>query len=54
MYRELNEEVGLSAQDVLVLGETKDWLYYVLPSRYQRVGQQPFCIGQKQKWFFLR
>lgn len=52
LYRELNEEVGLASADVNVLGVTKGWLRYRLPSRYVRQ-QQPVCIGQKQKWFLL-
>jgi NTP pyrophosphohydrolases including oxidative damage repair enzymes len=53
LYRELEEEVGLRAQDVEILGVTRGWLRYRLPSRYVRQ-QQPVCIGQKQKWFLLR
>lgn len=52
LFRELNEEVGLRPQDVSVLGVTKGWLRYRLPSRYVRQ-QHPVCIGQKQKWFLL-
>ena len=44
MYRELHEEVGLTEDDVSVLGSTDDWLRYRLPKRYvrlrQRVSQQ--------------
>ena len=54
MYRELNEEVGLDAGDVTVLGQTHDWLRYRLPRRYQRHNSEPLCIGQKQMWFLLR
>jgi putative (di)nucleoside polyphosphate hydrolase len=54
LYRELYEEVGLSPDAVDVLGSTKGWLRYRLPSRYVREGQKPLCIGQKQKWFLLR
>lgn len=54
MYRELYEEVGLLSQHVQLLGMTKDWLRYRLPKRYVRIGQEPLCIGQKQKWFLLR
>lgn len=53
LYRELEEEVGLKPQDVEILGVTRGWLRYRLPSRYVRQ-QQPVCIGQKQKWFLLR
>ena len=54
MYRELNEEVGLSASDVSVLGQTPNWHYYHLPKQYIRYQVSPVCVGQKQIWFFLR
>ena len=54
MYRELYEETGLKPEDVEILMETRDWLYYRLPRRLVRVHQKPLCIGQKQKWFLLK
>jgi len=54
LYRELEEEVGLTAADVEMLASTRGWLRYRLPKRYQRRGQQPLCIGQKQRCFLLR
>jgi putative (di)nucleoside polyphosphate hydrolase len=54
MYRELHEEVGLSAADVQVLGSTRDWLRYRLPEKFVRRSSTPLCIGQKQRWFILR
>ena len=54
MYRELHEEVGLTEDDVSVLGSTDDWLRYRLPKRYVRRDSKPMCIGQKQRWFILR
>jgi putative (di)nucleoside polyphosphate hydrolase len=54
MYRELYEEIGLSRQDVKILGSTKNWLRYRLPSRYIRQDSVPLCIGQKQKWYLLK
>ena len=54
LYRELNEEVGLSRDAVEVLASTKGWLRYRLPQRFIRPGNKPLCIGQKQKWFLLR
>ncbi|MFT4767273.1 MAG: putative (di)nucleoside polyphosphate hydrolase [Glaciecola sp.] len=54
LYRELREEVGLAPDAVEVLGSTRGWLRYRLPKQYQRKGQQPLCIGQKQKWYLLR
>ncbi|MGQ9830831.1 MAG: RNA pyrophosphohydrolase [Thermochromatium sp.] len=57
MFRELEEEVGLCAQQVTILGCTRGWLRYHLPKRYIRrhcCGSSPVCIGQKQIWFMLR
>lgn len=54
LYRELEEEIGLSPDAVEVLGVTRGWLRYRLPKRFVRKGQKPVCIGQKQKWFLLR
>jgi putative (di)nucleoside polyphosphate hydrolase len=54
MYRELYEEIGLSKEDVKILGVTKRWLKYRLPSQYIRHGKDPVVIGQKQKWFLLK
>lgn len=54
LFRELNEEVGLSADDVRILGCTRNWLRYHLPPRLVRRHQDPVCIGQKQKWFLLQ
>jgi putative (di)nucleoside polyphosphate hydrolase len=54
MFRELKEEVGLSASDVEILGTTRDWLRYRLPDKFVRHGSKPLCIGQKQRWFILR
>lgn len=54
LYRELTEEVGLTANDVQILGCTRGWLRYRLPKRMIRQGNRPICIGQKQKWFLLR
>lgn len=55
-YRELFEEVGLRRQDVKLLGQTRSWLRYHLPSQYWRLdaNAQPLCIGQKQIWFLFR
>ncbi len=53
MYRELGEEVGLSEDDVTLLGGTHGWLRYRLPRRYIRRNGNPVCIGQKQRWFLL-
>ncbi|MDX1823241.1 MAG: RNA pyrophosphohydrolase [Thiohalomonadales bacterium] len=54
LYRELAEEVGLSPEDVEVVGWTRDWLRYRLPKRYVHRRRKPLCIGQKQRWFLLK
>ena len=54
MYRELEEEIGLTRDDVILLGSTKCWLRYRLPNRFVRRGNKTRCIGQKQRWFILR
>jgi len=53
MYRELKEELGLDGQDVKLIAESKQWLKYKLPERFQRHDEIPRCVGQKQKWFLL-
>ena len=53
LFRELDEEVGLSELDVQVLHQTEAWLYYRLPENLIRQHRGPLCIGQKQKWFLL-
>ena len=54
LFRELEEELGLTRRDVRILGVTSGWLRYRLPSRYLRRSRGRVCIGQKQKWFALR
>ncbi|MGO2131395.1 MAG: RNA pyrophosphohydrolase [Halomonas sp.] len=54
LFRELQEEIGLTADDVEVLACTRGWLRYRLPRRMVRTHSRPVCIGQKQKWFLLR
>ena len=54
VFRELHEEIGLTASDVELVGATQDWMRYRLPARYVRREQLPLCIGQKQRWYQLR
>lgn len=54
LYRELDEEIGVAAGSVELVGHTAGWLRYRLPSRYIRRNSHPVCIGQKQRWFLLR
>lgn len=54
MYRELKEELGLDPAHVTVLAESRQWLRYRLPVRFQRQHDTQRCVGQKQKWFLLQ
>lgn len=54
LFRELYEELGLTAACVEVLGSTRRWLRYDLPKRFVRRDCVPRCIGQKQRWYLLK
>lgn len=54
LFRELFEEIGLTADDVDIVACTRGWLRYRLPRRMIRTHSRPVCIGQKQKWFLLK
>jgi putative (di)nucleoside polyphosphate hydrolase len=54
LFRELEEETGLTPQDVDLVGQTRGWLRYRLPRQYMRRSSIPRCIGQKQRWALLR
>ncbi len=54
LYRELEEEVGLKAEDVELVGSTRDWLRYQLPRHMRRHNRTHGFVGQKQIWFLLK
>ena len=54
LYRELYEEIGLRPEDVKVIQTTRRWLRYKIPPQFRRKTGEQVCVGQKQKWFFLR
>ena len=56
MYRELEEEIGLSRVHVKILGRTREWLRYEVPERYARRAREGKSgyRGQKQIWYLLR
>lgn len=54
LYRELWEEVGVQANKVEILSQSRQWLKYRIPKKLMRSSSKPICIGQKQKWFLLR
>ncbi len=53
LFRELAEETGLQPEHVRIMGVTRGWLSYRLPSNMIRRDKVPLCIGQKQRWFLL-
>lgn len=63
MYRELEEETGLSRMQVNIVAHTKQWLHYDLPQKLLRNQQRrrsPLGSrkrvdfkGQKQVWFLV-
>ena len=54
MYRELEEEVGLRAEHVKIIGRTRDWLRYDVPDHFIKREVRGHYRGQKQIWFLLR
>ena len=54
MYRELEEEVGLLPDHVRILGRTREWLRYDVPTHWTRRDNRGLYRGQKQIWFLLR
>jgi putative (di)nucleoside polyphosphate hydrolase len=54
MYRELREETGLHPEHVKILGRTRDWLHYNVPTHWVKREWRGTYRGQKQIWFLLR
>ena len=54
MFRELEEEVGLQPAHVRILGRTREWLRYDVPTHWTRRDSRGLYRGQKQIWFLLR
>ncbi|TNE61142.1 MAG: RNA pyrophosphohydrolase [Alphaproteobacteria bacterium] len=52
--RELEEEIGVPADAVDVLGQTRDWVMYDLPPHLLGVVWGGKYRGQKQQWFLMR
>ena len=60
-FRELQEEIGLAADDVHLIGATDEWLRYEVPYAAKprttklRLYRRPRQFrGQKQRWFLFR
>ena len=54
MYRELFEEVGLSKEDVNIIGESKKMITYDIPITLRSKVLGGKFKGQDQKWFLLK
>ena len=54
MYRELQEEIGLQPEHVRILGRTRGWLRYEVPTHWIKREWRGSYKGQKQIWFLLR
>jgi|688.fasta_scaffold84119_3 putative (di)nucleoside polyphosphate hydrolase len=54
MFRELREETGLMPDHVRVIGRTRDWLRYDVPTHWVRREMRSHYRGQKQIWFLIR
>ena len=54
MFRELEEETGLRREHVKILGRTKGWLHYNVPSHWVKREWRGTYRGQKQIWYLLR
>jgi putative (di)nucleoside polyphosphate hydrolase len=54
MFRELEEETGLKREHVKILGRTKSWLHYNVPSHWVKREWRGTYKGQKQIWYLLR
>ncbi|WP_431263799.1 RNA pyrophosphohydrolase [Roseateles chitinivorans] len=54
MFRELHEEVGLTADHVRIIARTRDWLRYEVPDHFIRRDARGHYRGQKQIWFLLQ
>ena len=54
MFRELHEEVGLLPEHVRVLGRTRGWLRYEVPTHWIKREWRGSYKDQKQIWFLLR
>lgn len=54
LYRELEEEVGLTQKDVKLLYCSEKWMRYKFPEYLKRSNPNLNFTGQKQKWYLLQ
>ena len=51
LRRELLEEIGVD-KNLEIIGETENWLEYIVPHGLRRKGG--YFVGQRQKWFLVK
>jgi putative (di)nucleoside polyphosphate hydrolase len=51
VWRELEEETGLTSKDVDLVGEYPEWTVYEWPEDLKKGGHR---LGQAQRWFFFQ
>ena len=52
--RELEEEIGVRANNAEIIKQTEDWVYYDLPDHLLGKVWGGRFRGQKQRWFLIR
>ena len=53
-FRELQEETGLKAKHVKLLGQLDEWLYYDFPPEFSGRKAMKGWRGQRQKWYAVQ
>jgi putative (di)nucleoside polyphosphate hydrolase len=53
MFRELQEETGISGQFVKIIKKSDNYFYYDLPYKLQKKFWGGKYLGQRQRWYLL-
>jgi putative (di)nucleoside polyphosphate hydrolase len=53
MFRELQEETGISSQFVKIIKKSDNYFYYDLPYKLQKKFWGGKYLGQRQRWYLL-
>ena len=54
MFRELEEETGISKGEISVVGKSSRYFYYNLPYKLQKKFWGGKYLGQKQRWYLAQ
>jgi len=54
MFRELQEETGISSQFVKIIKKSDNYFYYDLPYKLQKKFWGGKYLGQRQRWYLLK